>query len=51
MAGLSNNRDKPAIGMAARELQHNPTEDVMSYILKVSIIGATAICVSFGLHS
>src|ERR1700674_3923181 len=45
MAGLSNNRDKPAIVMAAREL-HNPTEDVMSYILKVSIIGATAICVS-----
>ena len=31
--------------MAAREL-HNPTEDVMSHILKVSIIGATAICVS-----
>src|SRR5882724_9184596 len=45
MAGLSNNRDKSAIVMAAREL-HNPTEDVMSYILKVSIIGATAICVS-----
>ena len=45
MAGLSNNRDKPAIVMAAREL-HNPTEDVMSHILKVSIIGATAICVS-----
>jgi branched-chain amino acid transport system substrate-binding protein len=45
MAGLSNNRDKPAIVMAARKL-HNPTEDVMSYILKVSIIGATAICVS-----
>src|SRR6266576_1848417 len=45
MAGLSNNRDKLAIVMAAREL-HNPTEDVMSYILKVSIIGATAICVS-----
>jgi branched-chain amino acid transport system substrate-binding protein len=45
MAGLSNNRDKPAIVMAAREL-HNPTEDVMSHILKVSIIGATAICVA-----
>jgi branched-chain amino acid transport system substrate-binding protein len=45
MAGLSNNRDKPAIVMAARE-SHNPTEGVMSYILKVSIIGATAICVS-----